>query len=123
MIDKKVLRELVQRKFVDHEATQVDTEVMALSEQLADELTMPELEVLLDAMTMPLFKYILSRNDAQQAYDSEFATDMMARIFQEVRKAGASNASAIYYLFLGYLECMKSVGEFESQTKPPTQLS
>lgn len=35
--------------------------------------------------------------------------DMMARIFQEVRQAGASNASTIYYLFLGYLECMKSL--------------
>lgn len=76
MIDKKVLRELVQRKFVNHEGAQVDTEIMALSEKLADELTMPELEILLDTITMPLFKYILSRNDAQQAYDSEFATDM-----------------------------------------------
>ena len=47
------------------------------SEIIADDLTISEIETLLELMIMPFFKYILTRNDYDGHYDSGFSTDMM----------------------------------------------
>ena len=54
---------------------------------------------------------ILTRNDYDGHYDSGFSTDMMARIVEDIRSKGLSDANVFYFLFLGYLEYMKNLGE------------
>ena len=109
MINREKLRELCFKKMEKPDSYCDD--IVDMSQQLAEDMNILEIETLFDIMAMSYFKYVLTRSDNEEQYDFEFASEMMSRIINETRSQGLSDANALYFLFLGYMEYMKALGQ------------
>lgn len=108
ILNLEEIQNLAERKNKLSEASNVYQELNRLSENLADDLNLAEIEVLLDLIIMPFFKYVLTRNDLEDHYDSNFCTDVLSHIIKDVRSQGLSDANSLYFLFLGYMHALES---------------
>lgn len=109
MINREKLRALCFEKI--EQSDSYCNDIVKMSEELAEDMNILEIETLLDIIAMSYFKYVLTRSDNEEQYDSEFAGEMMSHIINETRGQGLSDANALYFLFLGYMEYMKALGQ------------